>query len=46
MNPKGENGDHTSKNENRAGSDDEIDVTASVGEHHQSERHQDTADGY
>jgi hypothetical protein len=44
MNPKGEHGDHAGKNENRARSDDEIEVTATVGEHDQSERHQNAAD--
>jgi len=46
MEPKGEHGDHPGKNENRAGSNNEIDVTASVGEHHECERHEDAADGY
>jgi hypothetical protein len=46
QNPKRQHGDHAGDDENRAGSDDEIDIAASVGEHHQSERHQDAADGY
>ena len=45
MNPKGEQGDHAGEDENRAGSDDEIEVTAAVGRHHEPERHQDAADG-
>ena len=45
MNPKREQGDHAGEDENRARSDDEIEVTAAVGGHHQSERHEDATDG-
>jgi hypothetical protein len=44
--PKREHRNDAGDDENGTGSDDEIDVTASVGEHHQSERHQDAANGY
>ena len=45
QNPKEEHGDHAGDDENRAGSDDEIDVTAPVGGHQEPERHEDAADG-
>ena len=40
MHPEGEYSDRAGKNEDRARSDDEIQVTAAVGEHDQAERHQ------
>jgi hypothetical protein len=40
-----DDGNGPRQDQNRAGSDDEIDITASVGGHHESERHEDAADG-
>jgi hypothetical protein len=40
-----DDGNGPRQDQNRARPDDKIDVTASVGGHHESERHEDAADG-
>src|SRR5271157_4897406 len=45
QNPQRKHGDDGRYDENRTGSNDEIDVTTSVGGHHEPERHENAADG-
>jgi hypothetical protein len=41
-----DDGDRPRQDKNRARSDDEIDITASVRGHHKPKRHEDAAGGY